>query len=163
MKIYKPPSIVSLRDLSNPTIFLAGSIEMGAAAMWQDDITNQFVDLDVTIFNPRRDDWDPSWEQDINNPVFNEQVNWELDHIEMSDIVLFHFDPNTMSPITLMEFGICTKPKLVTNLIVNCPQGFWRKGNVDIVCQRYQIQQVNGIEELAMVAKHRVLNSGERK
>lgn len=33
-------------------------------------------------------------------------------------------------------------------VIVCCPEGFWRKGNVDIVCQRYGVKQVETIEQL---------------
>jgi hypothetical protein len=38
-------------------------------------------------------------------------------------------------------------------MIVCCPEGFWRKGNVDIVCSRYNVQQVQNIEELIETAK----------
>ena len=45
------------------TVFLAGSIEMGKAVDWQTQIENELKDkLDgdtvVTLYNPRRDDWD---------------------------------------------------------------------------------------------------------
>jgi hypothetical protein len=33
-------------------------------------------------------------------------------------------------------------------LIVLCPEGFWRKGNVDIVCEKYGVKQVESFEEL---------------
>ena len=43
-----------------------------------------------------------------------------------------------MSPISLLELGLyATTGKL--RLI--CPEGFWRKGNVDIVAYRNQIPQ----------------------
>jgi hypothetical protein len=89
------------------TVFLAGSIEMGTADNWQDKaekMLDRFVDV---IYNPRRKDWDPNWEQSFDNPKFFEQVNWELDYIEVADHVIFYFDPNTKSPITLMELGFC--------------------------------------------------------
>ena len=56
-------------------VFLAGSIEMGAAEDWQRLAEETLADCEVTIFNPRRDDWDSSWEQRIHNPEFNHQVN----------------------------------------------------------------------------------------
>ncbi len=72
---------------------------------------------------------------------------WELDHIATADIVIFFFDPQTSSPITLLERGICsaTKPR---SLIVCAPKGFWRRGNIEIVCARSQIKLVETIEEL---------------
>ena len=32
-------------------------------------------------------------------------------------------------------------------IIVYCPDGFWRKGNVDIVCRRYGISQIDNKDE----------------
>ena len=59
-----------------PSIFLAGSIEMGKAIDWQTKIQDIMKDENVTIFNPRRDDWDSSWEQKMENEKFREQVEW---------------------------------------------------------------------------------------
>lgn len=122
------------------SIFLAGSIEMGVAENWQDRVINDLRRRNVTIFNPRRADWDASWVQSINNPQFNEQVTWELDHLTTADIAIFYFDPTTKSPITLMELGlVASQHSLETEVVVCCPPGFWRKGNVDILCDRYDI------------------------
>ena len=118
---------------------------MGKAIDWQTKVTEGLSDLDVTILNPRRDDWDSSWEQKIENPQFNEQVTWELDALDKADVIALYFDPATKSPISLLELGLHAKD---TKLIVCCPEGFWRKGNVDIVCHRHGIPQVNTVEEL---------------
>ena len=116
------------------TVFLAGSIEMGASSLWQNDVIKHLeqIKTDVTIFNPRRDDWNSSWEQKQSNPNFNEQVNWELDKLDESLIIFMYFDPNTKSPISLLELG-----KFIgCNMVVCCPEGFWRKGNIEILCTR---------------------------
>jgi len=115
------------------TVFLAGSIEMGAAEDWQRLAEEALADCEVTIFNPRRDDWDSSWEQRIHNSEFNHQVNWEMDRLEEADHILMYFAPSTKSPISLLELGLHAKDE---KLIVVCPDGFWRKGNVEIVCLR---------------------------
>lgn len=131
-----------------PRIFLAGSIEMGVAENWQTRVAKDMADYDVVLLNPRRDDWDSSWKQSIDDPQFNEQVTWELDGISGANIVIFYFDPNTKSPITLMELGIACSPDMWGDVIVCCPDGFWRKGNVEIVCNRFDIPVVNTYEEL---------------
>jgi len=118
------------------TIFLAGSIEMGAAQNWQDIIAKELQNFNLDILNPRRDNWDNSWEQSINNPQFKQQVEWELSGLELADQIIFYFDPATKSPISLLELGLYAKSGKV---VVCCPQGFWRKGNVDIVCERFNI------------------------
>jgi hypothetical protein len=33
-------------------------------------------------------------------------------------------------------------------LLVCCPPGYWRKGNVDVVCARYSIPQLPTLAEL---------------
>lgn len=134
-------------------VFLAGSIEMGKAEEWQRKLINDLQDENYIFLNPRRNDWDSTWEQKITNPNFYEQVNWELNALECSDVIVMYFDPNTMSPITLLELGIHAKSR---KLIVYCPEGFWRKGNVDIVCEKYNIKQVDSFEELKKAIKNLV-------
>lgn len=144
MKIIKAPDAIFLVPFEE-AIFLAGSIEMGKAENWQQRIERELTKIDGTIFNPRRDDWDSSWIQSIDNPQFREQVEWELTALEAADFIALYFDPTTKSPISLLEFGLFAKTK---KLIVCCPDGFWRKGNVDIVCHKYGIKQVDDLDAL---------------
>ncbi|MGH7253909.1 MAG: nucleoside 2-deoxyribosyltransferase domain-containing protein, partial [Nitrospiraceae bacterium] len=104
---------------------------------WQDRLSVALAGYPGTILNPRRDDWDSSWIQSADNPKFREQVEWELDGLEQADIIAVYFDPETKSPITLFELGLF----LGNKIIVLCPEGFWRKGNIDLVCERYKIEQ----------------------
>lgn len=121
---------------------------MGKADNWQVKVEQHFKDRNgIVLFNPRRDDWDSSWEQSINNAQFYTQVRWELDHLEKADDIIMHFEPNTMSPISLLEFGLYADSG---KLLVSCPNGFWRKGNVEIVCEQYGIMCYNSIEELLL-------------
>jgi len=128
-----------------PAVFLAGSIEMGKAVNWQTRLTQALEEFDVRVLNPRRDDWDSSWEQKKDNEKFRQQVEWELDALDHADIIVMYFDPATQSPISLLELGLFAESG---KLVVCCPEGFWRKGNVDIVCEKYGIEQVDTIEEL---------------
>ena len=151
MKVIKPPQ--PILPLKNKAVFLAGSIEMGKAVNWQQYLITELRGEDVTIWNPRRDDWDISQEQSISNAYFVEQVEWELRALEFADIIALYFAPNTKSPISLLEFGLHTKSG---RLIVCCPKGFWRKGNVDVVCRRYGVTQVNTINNLLEKIKMRL-------
>lgn len=139
--IYKPPFNVSYRDFNKKSIFLAGSIEMGFAEDWQSELASRLL-VDFNVFNPRRDDWDSSWEQKFETPQFSQQVRWELDALDKADIILIYFSPNTKSPISLLELGLYASSGKVH---VVCPEGFWRKGNVDIVCNKYNIPQYKSI------------------
>ena len=134
-----------LSEAKNTLIFLAGSIEMGTAEKWQEKVINDCIDAPVTFLNPRRDDWDSTWNQSFNDSNFNQQVNWELNAMEKSDLIVMYFDPNSKSPITLLELGLHARSG---KLIVCCPDGFWRKGNVDIVCEKYGVKMVPSLDEL---------------
>jgi hypothetical protein len=148
----------------HPRLFLAGSIEMGAAEDWQTRLTGKLLESGIgcDILNPRRDDWDSSWRQSIDDPQFSEQVRWELNAMERSDVICFYFSPGTQSPITLLELGLWARDCGHTTKIVCCPDGFWRKGNVDVVCDRYggmvQVPDLDAlyIAVVAAIARSRV-------
>lgn len=130
-------------------VFLAGTIEMGNSENWQKELIEYIKrceeevgeELEVTIFNPRRETWDSSWEQSISNSKFREQVEWELNALENADFIVFYFDPSSKSPISLMELGAFVHFNQ-QQILVCCPEGFYRKGNVDIFCDRYNIPTV---------------------
>ncbi len=149
--ILTPPSEVLEHPIGYKTVFLAGSIEMGKAEDWQQKVIGAIQDFNVVIFNPRREQWDSSWEQTIENPKFKEQVVWELKHLENADLIVMYLAPGTISPISLMEFGMYHKSK---KLVIYCPDGFHRKGNIDVVCERYNIPQVEKFEELITLIKY---------
>jgi hypothetical protein len=144
MKVIKPTSPDQSVEQGTVRIFLAGSIEMGAAEDWQTKITERSEHLPVTFYNPRREEWDASWVQEQANPQFNFQVNWELDKLDESDIIFMYFSPETKSPISLMELGAYGN---TGKMIVCCPDGFWRKGNVEIFCTRHNIPLFDNIDD----------------
>ena len=123
-----------------PVIFLAGSIEMDKAENWQQRLSQSLHGINALLLNPRRESWDSSWDQSIENPHFRAQVEWELDGLDRADIIVVYFDPNTKSPITLLEVGLHASSG---KMLVCCPDGFWRKGNIEIVCDRYSIPLLN--------------------
>lgn len=138
--IIKAPDDFS--DAPHPSIFLAGSIEMGAAVDWQDAVSRMLSKSGFTVLSPRREDFDVTQEQSIKNDYFREQVEWELRALEQCDCALMYFAPDTKSPVSLLELGL-----FYDKLIVCCPVGYWRKGNVDIVCARYAIPTAPTLDE----------------
>ena len=142
--LYPPARPATYADRAS--VFLAGSVEMGAAEDWQTRLIDQLQDLPISIYNPRRKDWNSTWAQTKENGPFREQVEWELDHLECADLIALYFDPATKSPISLLELGLFAERGKV---IVCCPPGFWRKGNVDIVAERYGIPVYEGFDSFA--------------
>ncbi|KAF5334285.1 hypothetical protein D9758_015551 [Tetrapyrgos nigripes] len=150
--VYKPPQAPTYNGKS---VFLAGSIEMGKAEDWQTKLTNALSTRlsssassqpqHLTILNPRRQSWDSSWVQDISNPEFRTQVEWELDAQDNADVIAMFFHPETIAPISLLELGLYAASG---KMVVCCPEGYHRRGNVQIVCAKYGIKMVGSMEEL---------------
>lgn len=150
----KPPNRLP-KDLMKGLIkiFTAGSIEMGKAEKWQEKLVNSFPENDKVLFlNPLRISWDSSWIQDPSpGTKFHEQVTWELDHIDDADLVVFYFDPKTQSPVTLLEIGHSLGSD--KTIIVCCPDGYFRKGNVVITCARHGVNVLNTFDDLVKEIK----------
>jgi len=140
------------------TVFLAGSIEMGTADDWQARLIAR-PPTDVVALNPRRTDWDSSWKQSIDEPQFREQVEWELDGLERADVIAMWFAAETKAPITLLELGLFARSGKV---IVGCPDGYWRKGNIEVVCARFGCALANDWESFVTGTLEK-LNAGGRR
>ncbi len=152
-RILKPPTPITLEP-GEASVFLAGSIEMGLAEDWQTRVTADLATLPVVILNPRRDEWDATWEQSIDNPQFREQVEWELDGLERATVIAMYFAPTTRAPVTLLELGLHARSG---RLVVCCPPGYWRRGNVEVVCSRHGIPLVQTLPDLVQHLRQRLL------
>lgn len=141
-KVFTPPSII---ESDRKSVFLAGTIDMGSSINWQEETIEALKDYDINIYNPRRYNWDNSWKQEIENVQFKQQVVWELNALDMADIIIMNFLPDSKSPISLLELGLYAKSKKV---FVCCPKEFYRSGNIHIVCERYKIPLFKNMTEL---------------
>lgn len=158
------------------TVFLAGSIDMGKYN-WQDSVQKELESrfkkdkintyFEIVLFSPLREDWDSSWKQEKENKEFNEQVNWELDNLEKSDIAFFNFEPDSKSPITLLELGLTLSNKQKSDIIVRCPKDFYRHGNVDIVLSRAKNEPIeeytDALDNLYELIKNKVKKNSLEK
>lgn len=142
--IIKPPHSIYNIDADRDTIFLAGSIEMWVAELWQDHVS-QILWSKYNIYNPRRENRDNSWKQSYDDPNFYEQVNRELDALAKSDIIIMYFDPNTKSPISLLELWLYANSG---KIYICCPDGFWRKWNIQAVADRYNIPIYDNLDQM---------------
>lgn len=151
-RVIKPPASLDF-DATKSSVFLAGSIEMGSAEIWQERVEQALERLDVVVLNPRRDEWDSSWVQRIESQPFRQQVEWELEAQESATLIAMYFDPATRSPITLLELGLAARSE---KLLVCCPEGFWRLGNIEVVCARYDVPLFSHLDEMIDETKHRL-------
>jgi len=118
---------------SDRTLFLAGSIEMGKALDWQSAVVEHFTNTTGVIFNPRVKKWNNDILQDCQDDRFTRQVVWEQKRLSQSKYVLVNLQAGTLSPITLHELGQLALRQDCT-VVVSCPKGFWRRGNVQACC-----------------------------
>lgn len=150
--IIKSPNLVPKED-KRTKIFLGGSIDLGKAENWQAKVEQSLSNSNVILLNPRRDDWNKDWKPVSSDKNFRIQVEWELNALEQADYIIMYFAPQSQSPISLLELGLYAKNK---KLLVVCPEGFWRKGNVDIVCEKYKIEMFDSIDSLLNTLKTKI-------
>jgi hypothetical protein len=125
-------------------VFLAGTIDMGNSRDWQQEVieyieTTHDKECTIHIFNPRRKDWNSSWEQKESNYHFRKQVEWELDRLEDSHVIIMGLMEDSKSPISLLELGAYKHKRMM----VYCPDDFYRSGNVQIFTRRNGIRMYN--------------------
>ncbi len=114
------------------TIFLAGTIDMGNSDDWQAGLVRTFSSNEgrYILYNPRRSTF-------TNTPEEMEyQVNWELDHLEKSQIIIMNILGSSKSPVTLLEMGLFLRSG---KLLVACEPDYYRYSNVSITCSRYNV------------------------
>ncbi|KAH9985376.1 hypothetical protein F4779DRAFT_612137 [Xylariaceae sp. FL0662B] len=121
------------------SVFLAGTTAKTNHPDWRESLTKGLAEFPITIINPYQADWDSSWREDITFEPYHEQVNWELDMQDQADMVVVFFHPETQVPLSLLELGLSAR---AGKAIVWWLEGYWKRGNVEIVCQRYGIEMV---------------------
>lgn len=121
-----------------PTLFLAGTIDQGNSVDWQKAVVRTLEDLPVTLYNPRRDAWDASWDLKKGglHPQLKRQINWELEHLDGADAIVMWLEGESFSPISLLELGLHAHEGKV---IVGCPMDYSRAANIYVTCRRYGI------------------------
>ncbi|KAF2684984.1 hypothetical protein K458DRAFT_417822 [Lentithecium fluviatile CBS 122367] len=127
------------------SVFLAGSIEQGKAIQWQKQMADHLQDLPISIYNPRRGEWDTSATQDAGNKAFAGQVEWEMQGLARATVICFFFDHTTESRITMHELGLWAASGKV---VVCCNGKFLRAGNMHLTCEEYGIPLVKEFAEL---------------
>ena len=128
------------------SVFLAGTTTTVDNIDWRERLSASLFDHPITIFNPNRPDWDSTWREDITFEPYREQVLWELDKQVKADLVVVYFHPATVAPISLLEFGLSAH--VPGKVIAIAPDGYSKRGNVQIVCQKFGIEFLDNIDKL---------------
>jgi hypothetical protein len=156
MHAHTPPTLL-LSELPRPWLFLAGAIDQDRAERWQDRVIDDCRELPGTILNPRRANWDPTWNQSLDDPHFAGQVAWELDGLEQADLVICFLPATAQARISLMEIGLHARRG---RLLIGCESGFHSRSNVLAVGQRFGVPVVDTLPDLVAAAKERLAAFG---
>ena len=133
-------------DMKMFKVFFGGAIDMGKAKNWQEELSKLLGEYDdILILNPRRDDWDSSWKQTLDDDKFSEQVNWEFNAMSSSDLIIIYFTDDSKAPISLLELGMFSGSK---KICVFCTDKFYRFGNVQFVCDKFKIPMFSDNKKL---------------
>jgi uncharacterized protein YxjI len=85
--IVKPPQIVKI-DYSKINVFTAGTIDQDNSEDWQSQLCEPFINDDnIVLFNPRRENWDSSWENelvDTKSDTLNLPNKFNMDEVIMT-------------------------------------------------------------------------------
>ena len=144
---------------TNIKVFIAGTIDNGNSVDWQSRVLNSlsFDNLPVTFYNPRRS----NWVIDLAPSELEYQIDWELQHLETADVIFMHLEQGSISPISLLEFGLfINKPN---KFILDVHDQYYRKENVIRTANRYREDMIitndlnNGILKLKEVLEEEAL------
>lgn len=124
------------------SVFLAGGISN--CADWQNEITKALSDLEITIFNPRRKNFDTTIQEET-----KKQILWEYEMLRKADYIIFRFTPETLNPITLFELGAALERN--QKLFISIHPEYKRKADVEIQTKlrRPEIEITSTIGDLA--------------
>lgn len=109
--------------VGKPSVFLAGGITN--CPDWQTYVTMQLLTEDITVFNPRRENFP------IDDPEASfDQIKWEYDHLRKADMLLFWFPSETLCPIVLFELGAWSRSN--KPMFIGVHPAYRRKQDVEI-------------------------------
>ena len=143
-------------DINRPSVVLFGTIEKDPINNWASSLSTSLSDLEIQILNPRRDDWDHTWKEDISFAPFRENVEWEMAHAEKADVIVLCFRAGSECHITLLELGMHAA-RYGERIVVCCEEGFHKRGNVEIVCGKFKAACVKTRDELHKVVRQRMV------
>jgi hypothetical protein len=144
-KVITAPEFYNRHFHAGFSIFLAGAIDMGAAVDWQAWVIEQLAPQEnLVILNPRRAEFTPA--------TLDEQVLWELNSLEDADAIFMWFPKDAKAPISFFEAGLYWHSG---KLIVGAEPGFYRRRNLEITGDHYEVPVYETLDEMLQVLTQR--------
>ena len=128
------------------SVFLSGSMDLRESVPWRSRFADELEGF--LIFDPTQIDFDDTWGTRFADQRFRGLVEWEVRAMLLSNLVAVNFCEHLQSPITLFELGLMATRGPDRRVAVHCPERFWKKGRVEIVCAMFGIYQAASLEDL---------------
>jgi len=144
MRVITAPEEIDLEN-TDFKLYLGGSIDKKYGSPWHRNIIS-FIssklgrESKLTIYNPKREEWDKDWPAD--SKVIDEQALWELKAMEHADLIFMFFESSCSSSVGMMQLGLNAKEG---KLVVVCERHFWKKRDVDVICETYGVPRYDSI------------------
>ena len=87
-------------------------------------------------------------------------MDWEMTNLDEADLIILYLHPNTISPVSLMELGRYSQSG---KIIVCCPEGYHRRGNVQYLCKKDNVLLLGDFDEFVKTAIVKVEEILKRK
>lgn len=132
-----------------PVISLTGPISSKRERCWQLPVAEDLRARGFQVRTPLEKRWLSEWLEHTGEPVFQRNVASNFQDLDESDEILMHFTEDSLAPTSLLQFGRYVHSGKLT---VSCERGFWRRGNLEIMCGLYGVplfeSQRDGVEHL---------------
>ena len=134
--IHRPPlkKIHSL-DYTRHRVYFSGAM---TGEDWQSKFTTKLEDLRVDVFCPR-------YPSSHTVPAPDGLFEWEIDHMSIANVIAFNFISNEDCSSALIALGMYAR---TDRIIVCCDDEFYKKGDIDALCDREDIPQVDSLDLL---------------
>ncbi|CAM1372061.1 nucleoside 2-deoxyribosyltransferase domain-containing protein [Tenacibaculum xiamenense] len=127
-----------LQANSKKLVFLAGSMCIDKEDDWRKNVIKNFANVFDFI--------DPTNENHnlLNDSQMEHHINWELEGLELSDIILMNLLPESKSPISMVELGLYARSN---KLIICCPENFYQYRYIKTLAKKYNVALFTELEK----------------
>ncbi|MCH2032625.1 MAG: nucleoside 2-deoxyribosyltransferase domain-containing protein [Tenacibaculum sp.] len=139
MRVFTAKDKLPAKNEDKTFCFLAGSIDFKESTSWRDLVVSK-SSKNTIFFDPTREDHDT-----LGNQEMVCHIQWELEALEIADMIILNFLPDAKSPISLVELGLYMR---LNKLIVVCPKGFYQYRYVSTICDKYNTPIYHNLKEV---------------
>jgi hypothetical protein len=107
------------------------------------------------LLDPTTQLWQSTWGDNLAEPGFKEQAEWEFNAFERSDIALFYFPAGVPCQLTLFKLGVAMKQP--DKVLAYSPKFSFKKGFVDYYCEQLKLFSTESFTELLQEVYRRVI------